>query len=495
MNRFSGIMIIFCALFASCDGQETYTLDGIDDPSCAVSVSAHYPAAGAADVAVSDSITAAFGSDMNAASFTSSTVSVVRASDSSAVSCTYSYSSATKTLTIKPVFQFGYITNDIAWTGLKPGNVYTVTLSGSGITTAAGSALGTSISWSFTTADLDYGFYFLGSDGKMEKYVDGRANSYFDSSRPTVIWIHGWEKDTTANDYYRECAFFFNNQYVPQQNTIGAWRTAGWNVCVFYWGQFSDESEVKDAEAKIWAAENGRQGMRYRCADGTYKSYLNNTINVTDMAYAIYVKMFSGYAKEIRVLGHSLGNQLATTLCKTVSDKISAGTIASSYMPARLALLDPFWGKNAASYLSNQWTGAVCRTYVTTMLARNGLAVEQYKSSLLGGLIGDENLGMRSLDHCVRIWDDFIPNLTGAASQHAYSNAWYTASISGARSGGTGYYIGAAATNAQIKAQSNWSYSSNVSNATAYFWYQTSGKSTAAVTDDAFTKASGTSSW
>jgi len=61
-------------------------------------------------------------------------------------------------------------------------------------------------------------------------------------------------------------------------DTAAGWINAGWNVGIFVWNQFSDETTgvsgawfgdgpppqgVLDAEAKIWTA-NGPRGMRWR---------------------------------------------------------------------------------------------------------------------------------------------------------------------------------------------------------------------------------------
>lgn len=49
--------------------------------------------------------------------------------------------------------------------------------------------------------NLDFGFYFY-SDGKdAEKFIPGKSNRFFDPSKPTVIYIHGWERGTTSRAF------------------------------------------------------------------------------------------------------------------------------------------------------------------------------------------------------------------------------------------------------------------------------------------------------
>ena len=97
-------------------------------------------------------------------------------------------------------------------------------------------------------------------------------------------------------------------------------------------------------------------------------------------------------------MGHSLGNQMAIVIAKKVSDAVTAGTMNSRLLPKRVALLDPFYSNNAKSYLNNQWTGAVCRTYVSA-LETKGVIFEAYRSSAVASTIfvGDANTGLMNM--------------------------------------------------------------------------------------------------
>ncbi|MGL4368850.1 MAG: hypothetical protein ACRCUT_04155, partial [Spirochaetota bacterium] len=205
--------------------------------------------------------------------------------------------------------------------GLKQDTAYTVTLVASSIKNTSGSAEGTSnVTFSFTTVDLDYGFFFLGSQGEYQKAVAGTANAYYDPAKPTVIYFHGWQSGSTDDDFSQDNAFFYYSSKVPSYNAVAKWRTAGWNVCIAYWAQFADESEVKDAQAKLWLGDSDRKDMRYRVReDSAYVQY-GKTKSVTDLFYDQYVAFFSGYTGgNIRFLGHSLGNQAATLLAYKIS--------------------------------------------------------------------------------------------------------------------------------------------------------------------------------
>ncbi|WP_374326081.1 hypothetical protein [Aquipseudomonas alcaligenes] len=99
-------------------------------------------------------------------------------------------------------------------------------------------------------------------------------------------------------------------------------------------------------------------------ASGAYSSGPGQS--ASDLLFNSCKDNMAGYSgSNIRILGHSLGNQMAIVLTKKISDAVTAGTLSSKLLPKRVALLDPFYSNNAKSWLGNQWTGAVCRNYVS----------------------------------------------------------------------------------------------------------------------------------
>ena len=41
--------------------------------------------------------------------------------------------------------------------------------------------------------ELDYGLYWFGSNNNYQKSIDGQRGAFYDPTRPTVIYIHGWQ--------------------------------------------------------------------------------------------------------------------------------------------------------------------------------------------------------------------------------------------------------------------------------------------------------------
>lgn len=281
-------------------------------------------------------------------------------------------------------------------------------------------ALVTNTSFAFT---LDYGLYWFNANNNDVKGVaeDNSVypvdSSYYDPSKKTVIYFHGWQNNSSTDNYRRE-DFYFDEM---GSNTVQAWKDDGWNVGVFYWNQFADEGEVKDAEAKIWSA-NGPKAMRYRLSDG---SYVNSGItkDLGTIAYEQIKAALSGNTSNIRFAGHSLGNQLATRTAKMFHSSFP------SLMPDRLELLDPFWSAGAKSYISNKWTGEQVRNDIRDMISSDGLAVTWYKTSAILDLwIGDRNNSLESDVAYIHPAFWYL-NSTQIADKHVHARHWYFASM------------------------------------------------------------------
>lgn len=293
------------------------------------------------------------------------------------------------------------------------------------------------------TAGYDIGYYWVANDGQtMVKATGTNQTGYYDSTKPTVIYYHGWQSGTCANNVCRRENFIFldpknNNKPV---NTVANWKSQGWNVGVFYWNQFADEGQVKDAEAKIWSI-NGPQKMRYKMPSGSYSSTNSPTVSISDIAYSDFLKIMGSYnGAEIRLAGHSLGSQLATI----VSYKLFSSK--SFLMPKKLELLDPFWSKDAKTYLGDEvngetdskclaedtsvdWIGERIRCYIGIMTANRTtqiyLPVTWLKTSAVGDVgVGDSNSKLKPIVALVNCTSSWWP-LTQQDKKHVWAKNVY----------------------------------------------------------------------
>jgi pimeloyl-ACP methyl ester carboxylesterase len=240
-------------------------------------------------------------------------------------------------------------------------------------------------------SSLDYGLYWAGPDNEFEKASSDTqdGSTYYDPTKPTLIYIHGWQSDT-VEDLYRE-TFYSTKSGRPEVDFASMWDSHGYNIGIMYWNQFADESEVKDAESKIWSTE-GDKAMRWLDSDGDYH-YGDVDDPIAELLLENYITAMTGYTGgDIRIAGHSLGSQVAMRLTRLIQESAEAGDISGDLVPARLTLLDAFFSNGAQSYLDGQWTGEAARDIADEMIDY-GTAIDSYRTSMVTSsiFVGDEN--------------------------------------------------------------------------------------------------------
>lgn len=231
---------------------------------------------------------------------------------------------------------------------------------------------------------LDYGLYWFGPDNASQKAGAGEPNPYFDLSKPTIIFVHGWKPDEAGEPTTFDFQYMDESGEVVQDIDLArAWIEDGWNVGMFYWHQFADEDQVWAAEDKIWTPD-GERGMRWRTADGAYHTEGAPTVSAAELFYQAYTQSMAGYTgPEIRIAGHSLGNQMAIRLVLMILDGIERGDLDSAILPTRVALLDPFWSPLSKDYLDGRQTDDLIQLGIREAILPREILVEWYHSSLL----------------------------------------------------------------------------------------------------------------
>ncbi|MGB0521860.1 MAG: copper amine oxidase N-terminal domain-containing protein [Flammeovirgaceae bacterium] len=241
---------------------------------------------------------------------------------------------------------------------------------------------------------LDYGIYFYdsepGSEGSWDavgcqKYVPGQANRFFDPSKPTILYVHGFQLGGVAN-HNRES--FHLNDFGANIHTQNKWKQDGYNVAIFHWVQFADDGFLPpdNVEIKIYSATGG-VGMRWKRLDGSFVTH-STTKTMADLFADEYQKVFnSSYSGgRIHVMGNSLGGNL--TMAGMV--ELHERNQPSSRMPQRLTLIDPYWSQNRLYAGSNQlpygaWDTKDFGGIATEMMYNNyNMAIEYFRTSLAG---------------------------------------------------------------------------------------------------------------
>jgi len=275
-------------------------------------------------------------------------------------------------------------------------------------------------------ANLDYGIYWFGKNNTSIKAETNIPNPNYNANNKTVIFVHGWQNGATVNGDRTTFNYSQNdNTYGVNINAADAWIDAGWNIGMFYWEQFADETEVKDAEAKIWSAE-GPRGMRYRTIDGSYSTSENISVSVSELFYQEFINAMDGYkGNNIRIAGHSLGNQMAITLTDKINTNIENGNINANLLPSRVALLDPFYSQGNKSFLGNNTTGEVAVDFATDLLDE-GVLFEYYQTSGITDLwIGDKVEDLKDLSAYVSVRPWYIPSYDIPAKHSAAHNLYF----------------------------------------------------------------------
>ena len=259
---------------------------------------------------------------------------------------------------------------------------------------------------------LNTGLYWF--DETNTPYKDGAINSPFDKSKPTIILVHGWEYGCTKVNHFIN----FNYEHVSKEireNLVRDWIKKGYNVGVFNWIQLSDENNVKTAEAKIWTKDyiskgkiwDEKVGMRWKYCDDSFETINIPKKSAAELFYDAYAKAMKDFkGDEIRIVGHSLGNQMAIRLMDLIDKNIKAGNLKEELMPDRVALLDPYYSYGNKYYLNGSSTSNEAFKIAKRLVDERKIVFEMYKSSSLtnGTLSGDSNSNLEKLCYHVDMY-------------------------------------------------------------------------------------------
>lgn len=199
-----------------------------------------------------------------------------------------------------------------------------------------------------------YGLYFYGENHSLTNADMLRAKqavldkSYFDASRPTIIWIHGWEP-TPAKDIlnYNDvvlCLGGDTKKNVPNVENVSypqLFKEAGYNVASFiYCGLGGEDVNYAGDLTKI-----------YNSAFGNF----NNTGKSLAYYFASELCMnLKDYKKEITYVGHSCGSFVTMAVNNMVDYFLETKTIKNkNLMASKIFLADPYVNSLADVKISN----------------------------------------------------------------------------------------------------------------------------------------------
>ncbi|MHC0039050.1 MSCRAMM family protein [Pseudoneobacillus sp. C159] len=312
--------------------------------------------------------------------------------------------------------------------------------------------------------NLDYGLYWYGYGNQAQKYKPGFKNTYYNPLMPTIIYVHGWQKDTSLNQ-------FRETSYSEQANAFiyDKWIEKGWNVGVFYWNQFADDdpsqilfqvTRPEFTQRKIWTPVGDNIGMRWRNLKGEFVTTGAPNKSAAELFYDSYVAAMANHDKgvEIRFAGHSLGSQMAVRMTKLLKDNAKI-----DLLPDRVALLDAAiigegFNQDGPSYLGGRKVVDVIGDYIQD-LKEQGVVFEWYKSTNLNELSGNDDTSLKPKVAYARLWPTFddlnliIPQKLARYHTHAWD--WYFRSFTSQK---PGYYPSAKSPYDEIRSFMNQIY-------------------------------------
>lgn len=243
-----------------------------------------------------------------------------------------------------------------------------------------------------------------------------------------IIFSHGWQKGG-GRGKSNPCWNYgsWKNKGTDADVTeIAPFIAANYLVGQVHWERFADESEVKDAEAKIWSAD-GRRNMRYKNDNNKYIESENR--NVPDQLWPLVSGAIADYANDgVRIIfgGHSLGSQVITNLAYRFTQAPEITTTQTF----DLWLLDAFFSKGYEDYLG-MTVGKMMLQRVAYLQNNENIRVHRTKtSSLSGGISGDS---MKDLDKRV-MFSEHVPSFFGFwgfAEKHNSAYIYWLRSIKG----------------------------------------------------------------
>ncbi len=198
----------------------------------------------------------------------------------------------------------------------------------------------------YTQLQLWVDWYLPGGD--YTGLIDLSGSPAFSPNKPTFIHFNGWG---IGNG--REGRDFISN-YVkdgaPDLHVTDLWLERGWNFAVVDWTQFSDEIDLRNAEAKIWTTE-GPKKMRWKDSNGKWHEGPSAAV-ARLVADILEPQLRALKNSEVLFHGHSFGSQLALAVAEELirRNQINPGI----NLPQQTVITDAVFTSGAKSYFQGK---------------------------------------------------------------------------------------------------------------------------------------------
>lgn len=178
----------------------------------------------------------------------------------------------------------------------------------------------------------DYGVYWY-ADGEYVRSSESMDAKYFDASKPTFVFAHGWEPDqnNSSNGLVEDLkthSATLNSCDVEVVDYAVLLKEQGYNVACLGW--FGYASSLTNLFKYIWVEFDGGYALSVRFAE------------------ELALVLGNDYDKEVKMMGHSYGAQVAVATTYQLTKFKEDGVISNAnIIPDRVTLADPYIGAPA----------------------------------------------------------------------------------------------------------------------------------------------------
>jgi len=157
----------------------------------------------------------------------------------------------------------------------------------------------------------------------------------FDPSRPSIIFVHGWNLEA------RDKPYAFPDQWASQV------KLAGFNLFAFQWASLSFDTGAGCPGFGFIGSIN----LPCNAAHNLYKEGA-----ATDKFLADYREYFTGYNQSVRLVAHSMGSQLSILATYRMYKRPDFANVKK---PSRVDLIDPFMSLGLGGNRSKPFDGQI----------------------------------------------------------------------------------------------------------------------------------------
>ncbi len=182
------------------------------------------------------------------------------------------------------------------------------------------------------------------------EYTNKSLDSRFSMELDSDIYTK-YDSSSTSTPYVlkKNIAGHHNNGFIYDLSKYWQ-RVVGFNIAIFHWEKFADETDTDMTLSKLFAVPK----MRYKTEDG-YETNKVPNYSLVEIASAEFLDFIPDTAKgrEIRFVGNGVGANLALGVSSYLHFANDKGVIDDKKLPTRTALCDPYINPENINLKSN----------------------------------------------------------------------------------------------------------------------------------------------